>query len=79
MTDRAIATLKTERDEYAEMVVRKLEEMLAIAKANPQRALLVHMVGRDGQHRTDFATMTFTEQVGLLEIAKYNLLEIPRD
>jgi hypothetical protein len=72
-----IQVIVTERDEYAEHVIRVLKDMLAIAEAEPQRAVVVHMLGRDtGQYQTHFASMSVTEQVGLLEMAKHNLIAL---
>ena len=67
------------RDERADEVIKKLEAMLEIARSEPQASVLVQMVGRDGQHRTIFGSRNVTEQVGLLEIAKHNLIQLPGD
>jgi hypothetical protein len=72
-----VKAIVTERDEYAEHVIRVLEDMLAIAKKEPQKGVVVHMLGRDtGQYQTHFASLSVAEQVGYLEMAKHNLIAL---
>ena len=70
----AVEPIKTMRDEYAENVIRKLEEFLTIAKDNPQASVVIAMVGRDDKIRETFSTLSRYELIGALETLKVKVM-----
>lgn len=68
-----LAVIKTERDEYAELVIEKLENMLEIARREPQESISIIMVSRGTDLHRCYATPNRVALAGHLTMALANV------
>lgn len=78
MTEPVLKVVEHIQDEYSRLVIERLEEMLAMAKARPQRSVVIHMLdAEDMRYHTACCSLNLAEHLGLLEMAKYNIIALP--
>ena len=69
----SLQVVKTERDEFADHCVTRLEDALEIAKANPQESLILFMVGRDGEITQGYTSLDRVRLAGHLYLMLHNV------
>lgn len=70
-----IVALRTGRDEQAEAVIGRLEDMLELARLKACEGVTILLIGRDGDLTFASSAESRVELVGALEMMKHELME----
>ncbi|WP_010137588.1 hypothetical protein [Oceanicola sp. S124] len=69
-----LKTIATERDQCAEAVIARLEEALEHARENPQAAVSIFTMGRDGVLSHGHTCDSTVHLVGMIEMQKAEIM-----